>query len=104
MRPYESLMKSGESLNQREELTEEEDQKSFMMIGGIHVFLLGSQVKASAHDESSTEEEGQPTVTIKEKEEMEQTSKYAPTEEDHANKILTPWELELEMLEGWLEI
>jgi hypothetical protein len=54
-------------LNQREELSEEEDHKSILMIGGIQVFLLGSQVKASAHDECSTEEEGKPAVTVKEK-------------------------------------
>jgi hypothetical protein len=33
---------------------------------------------------------------------MEQTSKSAPTKEEHTDKMLTPWEMELEMLEDWL--
>jgi hypothetical protein len=46
--------------------------------------------------------EGQPTVTVIEEEEMEQMLISAPTEEEHAVKMLTPWEKELEMLEDWL--
>jgi hypothetical protein len=42
-------------------------------------------------------------VTVKEKEEMEQTSKSAPTEEEHADELLTLWEMELRMLEDWLD-
>jgi hypothetical protein len=41
-------------------------------------------------------------VTVIEEEEMEQTSESSPTEEEHADKMLTPWEKELEMLEDWL--
>jgi hypothetical protein len=48
----------------------EEDQRSILIIGGIKTFLPNSQVEASAHDESETEEEGQATKTFKE-EEME---------------------------------
>jgi hypothetical protein len=33
---------------------------------------------------------------------MEQTSKSTPAEEEHADEILTPWEMELKMLEDWL--
>ena len=41
-------------------------------------------------------------MTVREKEEPEQTSKSTPAEEEHTNKMLTPWEMELDMLEDWL--
>jgi hypothetical protein len=41
-------------------------------------------------------------VTFREKGELEQTSKSTRAEEEHEDKILTPWEKELEMLEDWL--
>jgi hypothetical protein len=44
--------------------------------------------------------EGQPTMTVMRK--KEQVSKSTPAEEEHADKMLTPWEMELEMLEDWL--
>jgi hypothetical protein len=40
-------------------------------------------------------------VTIIEGEE-EKTLMFSPIEEEHANKMLTPWEMELEMLEDFL--
>jgi hypothetical protein len=33
---------------------------------------------------------------------MEKTLMSSPVEEEHADKMLTPWEKELEMLEDWL--
>jgi hypothetical protein len=41
-------------------------------------------------------------VTVIEEEEMEQMLISSPAEEEHADKMLTPWEKELEMLEDWL--
>jgi hypothetical protein len=41
-------------------------------------------------------------VIVIEKEEMEKTSKSSPKEEENADKMLTPWEKELDMLEDWL--
>jgi hypothetical protein len=41
-------------------------------------------------------------MTIMEEEKVEQVQIYSLTEEEHANKMLTPWEMELEMLEDWL--
>jgi hypothetical protein len=139
-------MNSGMSLDQRKELTEKmssevssyqqgqliekEDKKSILMIGGIEVFLPHrlAKVKNCVADVATTE--GQRVVTVREKEEPEQTLKYTPAEEEHsaemlkifsqeveqgittaleavaeeenADKMLTPWEMELEMMEDWL--
>jgi hypothetical protein len=41
-------------------------------------------------------------MTIIEEEEMEQMLISAPTEEEHADGMLTPWEKDLDMLEDWL--
>jgi hypothetical protein len=50
---------------------QKEDHRSILIIGGINTFLPNNQVEASAHDEGAlTEEERQPTETVKE-EEME---------------------------------
>jgi hypothetical protein len=54
---------------------QEEDQKSILIIGGIKEFLPNNQVKASAHDESATTEEGQPTVTVMMKEKISEFPK-----------------------------
>jgi hypothetical protein len=78
-------------------------QRSILIIGGIQIFLPSSPVEARACVADATTEEGQPTVTVIEEEEMEQTSESSPAEEEHADKVLTPWEKELEMLEDWLK-
>jgi hypothetical protein len=96
------LMNSEVSLDQEGMLTEE-DQRSIMIIGGIRIFLPRSSVEASVCVANATTKEGQPTNTIKGKEEMEQMMISTPTEEEHADKMLTPWEKELEMLEDWLK-
>jgi hypothetical protein len=90
MRLTESLMKSGMSLDQREELTEKmnsevssyqqgqliekEDHKSILMIGGIKILLPYSPVEASVYVANATTAEGQPAVTV---EEMEHISEAA---------------------------
>jgi hypothetical protein len=116
MRLSESLMNSGMSLDQREELTEnmssevssyqqgqlieKEDQKSILMIGGIKVFLPSSQVEAREDVVGAATAEGQPAVTVKEMEQISEVSQGK--EEEHTVEMLTPWEMELEMLEDWL--
>jgi hypothetical protein len=80
---------------------QEEDQKSILIIGGIKVFLPNNQEEASAHDESAAVGERQPVVTIMMKEKI---SKAAQGEEgEHTVEILTQWEIELRMLEDWLD-
>jgi hypothetical protein len=131
MRLTESLMNSEVSSDQQEELIEE-DQKSILMIGGIKVFLPYSPVEASMCVVDAATEERQPAVTVMEKEmeqiseaaqaeEKEHSEEWlkifsqeaegetaaalkltAREEEEHADKMLTPWEKELEMLEDWL--
>jgi hypothetical protein len=67
----------------------EEDQRSILIIGGIKIFLLNSQVEASAHDESATKEEGHLAVTVIEEEDKEQTLAFSPTEgEEHSAELL----------------
>jgi hypothetical protein len=57
---------------------QEEDQKSILMIGGIRVFLPDSPIEARACVADATTEGGQPTETVKEEEEMEQTLMFYP--------------------------
>jgi hypothetical protein len=93
-------MNSEVSSYQQEEMTEKEDQKSIMMIGGIKVFLPHSLVEASVCVSNAATTERQPAVTVKEMEQMSEASQGE--EEEHIVKMLTPWEKELEMLEDWL--
>jgi hypothetical protein len=102
------------------------------MIGGIEIFLPLSPAEAREDVVSAPTEERQPTETFmekemeqplmtaqaKEKEHSEEWLKYfsqiaetkttatlkliAREEKEHAVKMLTPWEMELEMLEDWL--
>jgi hypothetical protein len=72
------------------------------MIGGIEVFLPHCLAEAKKFVADAATTKGQPIVTFREKGEPEQTSKSAPAKEEHADKMLTPWEMELEMLEDWL--
>jgi hypothetical protein len=82
-------------------LTEKEDQKSILMIGGIKVVLPYSPVESSVCVANVAIAEGQLTVSVIEEEE-EKTLMFSPIEEEHADKVITPWEKELEMLEDWL--
>jgi hypothetical protein len=70
------------------------------MIGGIKVFMPYSPVEANVCVANAARVEGQPTVTVKEMEQMLEASQGK--EEEHTVKMLTPWEKELEMLEDWL--
>jgi hypothetical protein len=77
-----------------------EDQKSILMIGGIKVFLPYIPIEASMCVSNATTTERQPTMTIMMKEHMSEHAQGK--EEEHIDKMLTPWEMELEMLEDWL--
>jgi hypothetical protein len=90
----------GEFIHQGQ-LIEKEDQKSLLMIGGIKVFLPYSLVEARCVLPMQQQKEGQPAVTVKEMEQMSEAAQGE--EEEHADKMLTPWEKELEMLEDWLK-
>jgi hypothetical protein len=113
------------------QLTEEEDQVNLQMIGGIHVFLPHSlgEVEIYAID-AAIAEAGQPTEIVREA--LEQTLEVAKAkrEDEHSEeclnafiqeaeeaaslkliaeeaeeeeyRLITPWEMELEMLEDWL--
>jgi hypothetical protein len=66
---------------------QEEDQKSILIIGGIHIFLPNNTIEASAHDKSATGEEIQPTETIR-GEEMDQTLMSTPAEvAEHSEEL-----------------
>jgi hypothetical protein len=80
----------------------EEDQKCILIIGGIKVFLPSNLVEAKTCVEGATTK-GQPVVTIIEEEEKEKTLMYVPAKkEEHTVRMLTQLEIELEMLEDWL--
>jgi len=89
----------GDNLNSS--ITKEEDQKNILIIGGIKVFLPNTQVETIAHDESAAEEERQPTMTSMMKEQGPESSQ-GEQEEDSIVEILTQWDIELRMLEDWL--
>jgi hypothetical protein len=109
-------------------ITEEEDQRSVLIIGGIQIFLPNSPTEAStsvSHEEmmqqeskreamgpndfktncvydAGATEERQPTRIVKE-EEKEKTLMSSPTEkEEHSDEFLTQWKQEMKMLEDWL--
>jgi hypothetical protein len=116
---------------QQGQMTEEKDQKDILIIGGIQIFLPGSPVEVRVCVVDIAAIERQPTETIMEKEleqipeatqeegkehsegwldsfsqEAEKETVVAlklTTKEEHGGKIITPWEMELEMLEDWLE-
>jgi hypothetical protein len=78
-------MSSEMSSYQQGQLTEKEDQKGILIIGGIRIFLPGILVEARvcvANEASTTE--GKPAMTIV-KEELEQTLEAAQAEEEDEN-------------------
>jgi hypothetical protein len=128
-------MSSEVSLDQHVQLTEEEDLRDLLMIGGIQVFLPFSQGKVEVCVvEGATTEAEQSVVTVRKEEELEQTLEAAQEEggnehseewindfgqgaekkevatlkiaakedKEQAGRVITPWEMELEMLEDWL--
>jgi hypothetical protein len=110
---------------------EREDQKSILMIGGIEIFLLLRLVEVRACVGEGETVEGQPTENvmgeesklmleasqeegkdhseewldsfIQEAEKEIVAALKLTTEEEHGDKMFTPWEKELEMLEDWLK-
>jgi hypothetical protein len=111
----------------------EKDQQNLLIIGGIWIFLPSSQDEAR-QDVVGTTTKGKPSETVKEEEEMGQTSRFEPVEEkehskewlkifsqeaekktvaalkltarakeENTNEFLTQWEMELRMLEDWLD-
>jgi hypothetical protein len=60
-------------------------------------------VEANAHAESAkVAEEGQPMVTVMMKEKISESAQ-GEEEEEHIDDMLTPWEIELRMLEDGLD-
>jgi hypothetical protein len=99
--PYFQVGK-GEKMSSEKSSYQEEAQRSVLIFKGIEVFLPYSPVEAKACVFVATAtEEGQPDVTIIEKE-KEQILMFAPAEEEHVDKMITPWKKELEILEDWL--
>jgi hypothetical protein len=112
-------------LDQQMQLTEEEDLRDLLMIGGIQVFLPFSREEAKIYVVGVTIIEGKLAETVKE--ELEQISKAAREKEENENskewlnsfsqeakrnesatlkltaeeakeqayRLLTPWEIEL---------
>jgi hypothetical protein len=69
-------------------ITEEEDQRNVLIVGGIQIFLPRSQAEASISVVGATTK-GHPIETIKEEEEKEQTLSFSPVEgEEHPTKFL----------------
>jgi hypothetical protein len=90
------------SSHQQGEMTEK-DQRCLLIIGGIEVFLPHSPFEARESVEDDVVGEGQLVVTFIEREELDKVLISSPVEEEHVDKILTPWEEELGMLEDWLK-
>jgi hypothetical protein len=65
------------------QLIEKEDQKIILMIGGIKLFLPYSPVEASMCVANAAIVEGQPTVTVKEMEQMSEVTQ-GKEEETHS--------------------
>jgi hypothetical protein len=119
---------SSEVSSYQQGMLTEEDQRSFLVIGGIQIFLPNNPVESStsvSHEEimqqeskkeamgpndfkfncvcdAGVAEERQPAKTFKE-DDKEQTLMFSPVEkEEHSDEFLTQWKQELNMLEDWL--
>jgi hypothetical protein len=80
----------------------EEYQRRIPIIKGIEIFFQNNQVEASAHDEIVAKER-QPVKTITKKE-KEEILKPSPIEkEEDIVDLFTHWEMDLNMLEDWLD-
>jgi predicted esterase len=82
MRLSEGLINSEMDLDQHVQLTEEEDLRDLLMIGGIQIFLPFSQEEAEvcvAYGATTTAE--QSVVTVRKEEELEQTLEAAQADE-----------------------
>jgi hypothetical protein len=71
------------NLDQQMQLTEEEDMRDLLMIGGIEVFLPLAQEEAKIYvaDGAATAAE-QSVVTVRKEEELEQTLEAAQANEE----------------------
>jgi hypothetical protein len=69
-------------------LTEEEDQRYILIIGGINIFLPSNSVEANAHDESVVEERQLANIFIEEQEQTLTSSQEMKEEEEHSTKCL----------------
>jgi hypothetical protein len=78
------MNKDDEKLNNS--TLKEEDQKYILVIGGIGIFLPGSQAEASMCVASATTEKGQPMQTVIEEEiEQKLTSAQMEKDEEHSS-------------------
>jgi hypothetical protein len=99
VRLCESLMNSEVSLDQQMQLTEEEDLRNLLMIGGIQIFLPHSpeEAKVCVADEATTTEVGQLAETVRKK----NWSRYleaaqAEEEDEHSEEWLNIFSQETE--------
>jgi hypothetical protein len=102
--PYEDSCGTASRVNEDDDkletfITEEKDQRSVLVIGGVEIFLPSSRGEVSTDVADATE--GQQDETVMEEE--EQILKSVPTEEEHPVELLTQWEMELKALEDWLD-
>jgi hypothetical protein len=102
--PYEDSCGVASRVNEDDDkletfITEEKDQRSVLIIGGVEIFLPSSRGEASTDVAGATE--GQCVETVMEEE--EQILKSVPTEGEHPVELLTQWEMELKALEDWLD-
>jgi hypothetical protein len=72
-------------------ITKEKDQRSILVIGGIQIFLPSSGGEASI---------GVADTVMEEKERI---LKPSPMKEEHPIELFTQWEMELKILEDWLD-
>jgi hypothetical protein len=97
MRLSEGLINSEVSLDQQMQLTEEEDRRSLLMIGGIQIFLPLAQGEAEiCVADAATAEVGQPAGTVREA--LEQTLEVAQEkrEDEHSEECLNAFSQEAE--------
>jgi hypothetical protein len=80
---------------------QEEDQRIILIIVGIQIFLLDSPDEARVCVVDATIEERQPLMTFMMKEKISEDTQGE--EEEHIVEMLTQWEIELRMLEDWLD-
>jgi hypothetical protein len=99
MRLSEGLINSEVSLDQQMQLTEEEDLRNLLMIGGIQIFLPHSpeEAKVCVADEATTTEVGQLAETVRKK----NWSRYleaaqAEEEDEHSEEWLNIFSQETE--------
>jgi hypothetical protein len=99
MRLSEGLINSWMDLDQQVQLTEEEDLRDLLMIGGIQVFLPFAQEEAEFCIADAATVEEQSVVTVREEEKLEQTLEAAQADEEeneHSEECLIAFSQEAE--------